>query len=282
MTLIIYADLLFLINFFSDFIIIFLTGLFSGTGLKPARTLLSAAVGSLCATFLLSFSDYGIYTALFVAIFPFILCYFAFGKRRISTFGNLIFYFYFSSVLLYGGMYAMMSVFNMFFGIPGFVGRIVLTLFFALAALLFYFIFRSICQRSIKINQNRVEAELSDGIKTYNLTLLVDSGNMVKDPFSSKPVAIISSSCLDKDLLNAVTGSLDGNHPTGYNHIRPRVIPIKTVSGTALLYAFIPQSMYIYMDKKKYNADCIIAIDNHENQFFGKDGIIPSTMLETL
>lgn len=282
MTVTIYADLLFFINFFSDFIIIYLTGLFSDVGLKPSRAFISALIGALCATLLLSFSLGGVFAALFAVVFPMIMCFIAFGKRSHGAFWNLVFCFYLSAVLLYGGMYVMMTVYNMLFGLPGFYGRLVLTLIFAAAALIFYFIFREICGRSIKKKSGIAEAEMHDGVRSYRLTLLSDSGNMVKDPFSARPVVIINPACIDNELLLAITGDNHSVTDTQYRHIKPRVVPVKTVSGTSLLYAFIPQSMYIIENGKRHRIDCIVAIDTNDNRFFGKDGIIPATLLEML
>ncbi len=278
----IYADLLFFINFFSDFIIIYLTGLFSDAGLQPSRAFISSFIGALLATVLLTLSVEGTYAVLFAVVFPFVMCYIAFGKRSHGAFINLVFLFYMSAVLLYGGMYVMMTLYNMLFGLPGFYGRLLLTLLFAAAALTLYFTFREICARSIKKKNGITEAELCDGVRTYKLTLLTDSGNMVKDPFSARPVVIINPECVDKELILAVSGENNFEKGTKYSHIKPRVVPVKTVSGTSLLYAFIPQSMYIVENGKKRRADCIVAIDTNSNRFFGRDGIIPSALLEML
>ncbi|MBE6704180.1 MAG: hypothetical protein E7583_02855 [Ruminococcaceae bacterium] len=282
MTLTIYADILFFINFLSDFIIIYLTGLFSDTGLRPLRAFISAVIGALCATALLSLSFGGIFASAFAVAFPMIMCFIAFGKRSHRAFWNIVFCFYMSAVLLYGGMYLMMTLYNMLFGLPGFTGRLILTLLFAALALIFYLLFRNLCQRSVKKEHGLVQAELCDGIRTYKLDLLTDSGNMVKDPFSARPVIIINPEHISAELLAAVTGNTAEGEHTGYAHIKPRVIPVKTVSGTTLLYAFLPQAMYIIQDGKRHKTDCIVAIDGNDNRFFGKDGIIPAALLEML
>ncbi len=134
--------------------------------------------------------------------------------------------------------------------------------------------------RSLKLQQDIVRCEIFDGIRTYDLTLFCDSGNFAKDPFSGKAVTVVKKSSIDSELYNALVSFLDKDTKSLlYSNIKPRVIPIKTVSGTSLLYGFIPKSVFVYKGKKKYPLDTIIAIDTHENSFFGKDGIIPAHLL---
>lgn len=280
MTSIIYADILFFLNFFSDIVILFMTGLFSGNGLKFVRTIFSALMGALFGTVVLCLGGTGAAAAIATAAFPALMCFAAFGKRRLSALANLIFYFYLSSVMLFGGVYAVVSVMCMFFSAQGIKGKAVIAALLIFAVALVYYIFSSLCRNGFGRKHDLVRARISDGVKTYDLDLLVDSGNMARDPFSQRPVAIIGAGSLDKDLISAVCDCDDRNKI--YPDIRPRVIPIKTVSGTALLYAFIPESMYIFTDGKMLKADCIIAIDRRNDPFFGRDGIIPATLLGTL
>lgn len=284
MTRIIYADLLFIINLFSDFFIIYLTGQFSGTGCSFGRLVLSSFIGALSGTAILCLDASGPGTVLFILLIPPLLCITAFKKRSIRALADIIVYFFFSSVILYGGVYAMASVISVFFGKAAVRERFIFTLLLIAAVFFVYILYSSFFTRGLKRKEKRVTAELNDGHRKYDLELLVDSGNLAKDPFSAKPVVIVRGSSLDKELIDALSHSFEEGYEriVSYKHIRPRVIPMKTVSGTALLYAFIPESMFILIDKKRIRADCIIAIDNHENSFFGKDGIIPETLLQTL
>ena len=283
MTEIIYADLLLLINLTADFLILLLTSLFSVAAPRLGRFLLSALIGALVGTCTVCIGENGIISVLAVCITPVIMCFVAFGKRRIRAFSGLVFYFYLSSVLLYGGMYAMFSFVSL-------LGRgSAPSLGFSVSLLLLggvfiiYMLCSSLCRSGIKRRENQVKAELFDGIRSYSLNLLVDSGNVARDPFSAKPVAVISGSALDKELIRAVSAGFDETiTQSEYSHIKPRVIPLKTVSGTSLLYAFIPKSLYIHTGGKKIKADCIVAIDTHDNSFFGRDGIIPQSLIGTV
>lgn len=176
----------------------------------------------------------------------------------------------------------MASVFSMIFRGLDISNGFILTVLFITATVFIYLLFSSFCSKAYKRDENCVRADMFDGKKNYSLSLLVDSGNMARDPFSAKPVVIINRNALDSELLDAVCSAFDEKDKDKcYNHIKPRVIPMKTVSGTTLLYAFVPESMHIILGNKKIKADCIIAIDSHENAFFGNDGIIPKVLLQT-
>ena len=280
MTTVIYADILFFLNMFSDFIILYLTGIFSGNGISFRRTAVCAVLGALIGTAVLCINIKGFAVVLITFLTPLLLCFSAFGKKSPASFGSIIFYFYLSSVLLFGGMYAASSILQMITGNSAFTEKAIVVFLLMLGIALVYLIFSSLSEKGFRHHENLVKAEIYDGIKTYTLELLVDSGNFARDPFSQRPVTIISEQSLDPGLVEAVCNSETKN--TAYTNIRPRVIPIKTVSGTALLYAFIPESMNIFINKKKLKANCIIAIDRRNNPFFGKDGIISGKLLKTL
>lgn len=144
-------------------------------------------------------------------------------------------------------------------------------------------LFSARISRAARVKENSVKVELFDGYKTYVLDLICDSGNFAKDPFSGKPVSVISKNSVDSELVKALSSTFSGDERVGnYTGIRPRVIPIKTVNGISLLYAFIPKGMYIIRGKEKLPIDTIVAIDNRENAFLGKDGIISSQIIENL
>lgn len=283
MTRVIYADLLFFINFLADFLIIYLTGVFFGCGCRLSGSLLSALLGASIGTVCICFGNAGLCALLIIIIAPPLMCLIAFGKRSIRTFGRLIFYFFFSSVILYGGVYAMAAVFSLIFRGIDISKCFLFTILFIIATVFLYLVFSSLCSKAYKRDEGCVRVDIFDGKRNYSLSLLVDSGNMARDPFSAKPVVIVSKNAFDNELLSAVCSAFDNDDKnSGYGHIKPRVIPMKTVSGTTLLYAFVPESMHIIIGKKKIKADCIIAIDSHENAFFGNDGLIPKVLIETV
>lgn len=102
--------------------------------------------------------------------------------------------------------------------------------------------------------------------KALKLCALRDSGNLLKDPFSGRSVVIISKNASDK--LGVCAGKLlQGS-------ARLRIIPIKSVGYSGLLYAFIPDLVKI---DGKARSVCV-ALDPKNRDFSGFDAIIPSNM----
>lgn len=282
MTTYIYADLLFTINLLADYIILYLTSRLTCSRTSIIRLLLGAMLGAAFGTVSVCISLSGVPLALLVIAIPVAMCIISFGRKRKRPFISLIFFFYISSVLLYGGMYAMHSFLSVIFkNVP--VRSVILIIILMLAVFFIYIITSSFLSRGIKHSSSNVKVEMCDGLKTYTLDFLCDSGNLAKDPFSGKPVTIVRRTSVDAELVSALTDALSDKKDHGkYSYIKPRVIPLKTVSGATLLYAFVPKSMFVYIGKEKKPLDTIVAIDNRDNAFFGKDGIISGELIETL
>lgn len=102
--------------------------------------------------------------------------------------------------------------------------------------------------------------------KKASLCALRDTGNMLRDPLSGRPVAILSKDAAKKlgvgeDIVMDAASKV-------------RVIPVKSVGHTGILYAFVPQIATV--DGKKQSI--CIALDPKNSDFSGYDAIIPSIL----
>ena len=102
--------------------------------------------------------------------------------------------------------------------------------------------------------------------KKVKLFALRDTGNMLKDPLSGRPVAVLSRDAAKKLGLSE-NSVMDAES-------KVRVIPIKSVGHTGILYAFVPKTAAV--DGKKQNI--CIALDPKNGDFSGYDAIIPSNI----
>lgn len=282
MITVVYADLLFFINLFANCTVLYLTARFSASHTRALKIFLSALVGAIFALFTELFFINGILLITSFILFSFIMCRIAFGKKSIKGTLTVLFFFYFSSIILYGGAVAMCNLMRIsgLFDFPP-SGFFTIALLIGITAILFT-VASKLCSRAARKDVGRVIAKIDDGIRTYELELYPDSGNFAKDPFSGKPVTVVSKSSVSPELYSALTGALSGEINEYCGHLKPRVIPIKSVGGTTLLYAFIPKSMYICDRNGNHEVDSIIAIDSRDCAFFGKDGIIPKILTETI
>ena len=281
MTLLVYADILFLVDFLADYAVLFLTSKLTSSRTSVFRLLLASFVGALGAVVLVCMDVRPVWRFLYIFAGAAALCLIAFGKRGARPFIKLLFFFFLSAFLLYGGMYALYSLYGMLFAharrAPPFLTTVVLLCF----AYCLYRGAHALWGHGVPLRA--ADVLLSDGVRDYHLTLLCDSGNLLRDPLSGKPVTIVSSRCLSPELLDALKNTLDkAETSASYRHIKPRVIPVKTVCGTSLLYAFVPQQALLLRGKESHALDTIVAIDTHENAFGDKDGVLPAALLTCL
>ena len=121
-------------------------------------------------------------------------------------------------------------------------------------------IFRFI--RKYKLRRNVMTVTTNKGVK--RLTVLSDSGNMLKDPINGLPVIVASVNEL-KDIIpqNVFFAlGLSKEYDTVSNVY---TIPYKTIAGSGILYGFRPDQCQI----NGKDIDCIIALCNNEGNFGG-------------
>lgn len=136
--------------------------------------------------------------------------------------------------------------------------------FFALAVLYGLYCRKKVYTRNMKI-------EITFGENKVKADVLVDSGNLVTEPFSALPVVILSSSVLPSPLDKPNIES---------SPIPLRAIPIRTETGLGLLYGFIPDSITLCPPfEKQRKVDAVIGIDTDNTDFAGCDGLLPGALL---
>ena len=91
---------------------------------------------------------------------------------------------------------------------------------------------------------------------------LIDSGNLLKDNITDKPITVVDKRLADEILQTdtSITSEL-------YNVKGFRIIPTKGVGGTKALYAFKPDETYIETEGKTLKIDSIIAISDELEEF---------------
>ena len=267
---IIYADILFLINFSVDFICLFLAGRLTSRLFSAWKMILSA---SLLALY--SFVPYlNIEIPVFLKIFMHFsfaaLCVFiAFWKSDIKKFFMSFMTFCITEALLGGAVSAINSLTSSWS--DGTYREIsakslAFSLFVSAVAAAVY---GSVCKNRMKIKSAKIKLSLGS-YETF-LNLLIDSGNLVTEPFSALPVIVVSSSALPPPY--------DSPDPDTYP-LRLRAIPFKTASGSGMIYGFLPESAeYCPLIGKKKKIEAYIGIDTETKSFSGFDGLMPPGLL---
>lgn len=222
----VYIDLVCIINFIYDFLILLTVSFTLKRNRKIYYYILSSIIGVL-SIFLLFLKINNIVLFLLKILISVIMVIVAFGYKSIKyTISNII-YFYMTSIILAGFLYLIKgnsSNFNLNYIVLLIIGPIILFIYYKSNKKLkntysdYY---------KIKIVFDNIE---------YNLVSFYDNGNNLKDPISRKSIIIVENSRLEKI----------------YNIRSPVYVPVITVKGTHLMKCFKP-SYIILNDKKIYN-----------------------------
>lgn len=174
----VYIDLVFLINFYFDFIILLTTSLILKRNVSIKRIILGSFIGS-CTTVLLFLEIDSFILFIFKFIFGVLMILGTFSYKNFSYFINNLIYLYFTSFILSGTLYLLELEFNI---------NIILIIIFSLFILYFYI--KEI--NKFKYNYNnylKVIIEYKDSV--YNLVGYIDSGNKLYDQYKNRPISLI-------------------------------------------------------------------------------------------
>ncbi len=268
-TIVIYADILFLINFSLDFLCLFITGRLLNREGKLLRQLAAALVGGLYS-FLPYIIEFPVAISLPLNLLAgTLICFIAFGWQNIKKFGIVFGSFMVSSALLGGLITSIYGITNQYS--DGIYRETDATSFFIICVIsaLVALSYGLICRR--KIHTSSAEIKISMGEKTVRMRLLADSGNLVTEPFSALPVIVVASCALP--------------HPFDMpeSEVFPlpiRIIPYRTGSGGSCFFGFRPDSIELILPAKKpKKIDAFIGIDTQNKSYSGYDGIIPTSII---
>lgn len=260
MVCVVYVDVLFVLNFIINYLILFASARLSGAPIHRLRVVLAGVVGAVYGV--LAFLDgFSALTALWVKIL--VACamvLIAYGGRDMRRnirlfliFCGLSFAFggcAFAVQLLTGGAGGRMDMRNGVFYLRIPLG--VLLASSALSYLIFSIVFRRSATGATK--HEILQVELSYGGRETMFYALVDSGNTLSDPLTNHPVMIVEYEIIRDILSGEVRGILDvcdaESLPLMLPELPPsarfQIIPYKTVgSDLSLMLAFRPDQIIV-------------------------------------
>lgn len=277
-----YIDVYFLINFTVDVLALYFASRFSGVKSTVLRLVLSGAVGSAfaCAVVLLNFRGVLFLLALVLSS---LLISFIFGGKithlhRFKLFSSFLIF-----ETLIGGLvsfsYSLLDKYmypNLREEEMGAENRSVLLL--ALLVLLAFGIIRImfLLFSGIK-SEKRAEIKICFLGKAVKLLALVDSGNLVRDPMSAKPVIIVK-----KGAVKHLLGNCESPEVSEDINVRARVrlIPVEGVGGSKMLVGV--RSDFVELDGGRRISEIVIALDNELGDFGGFNALMPAALLEDI
>ena len=271
--LVIYGDLVWLLNLLMDFLIIQLTGLVLKRNVSIFRSLIGAFLGSIVV--LLTFTPYAyvVGSPFMKILLSFFIVFSAFGRQRIITFLQIISIFYFSTFLLGGALLGLHYLFNAnsnnltkssFYGDPVswyfVLGMIPIVIFYARKSI------HQIAFTKWKLNE-MYEMEIVWRNTTIKVRGLMDSGNSLHEPLSRKPVIILDCSTNDFGLPTELVNLVRDSENTLQNKdsldvlsfFHASFVPYKSIGqSNQLLVAIKPTLVRLKINGKWYSTKSVL------------------------
>lgn len=255
----IYLDLVFLLNFFFDFILLFATSKVLKNIIKLKRLLLGSLVAS-TSIFLLFIELNSLslfFLKLIISIFIILVTY---GKRN---FLKNISYFYIISIILGGTLYLLNISFNyknkgILFINNGLSINLILTIIVT-PIIIFSYVKEVLLYKNTY--GNIYEVVISINNKKYRLKALLDTGNQLVDPYKKRSVILINNNNINIEEDNFI------------------LVPYKALNTKGLIKCFKPTSVTI---GNKEFTNCLIGLSKDNFSLNDIDCILPNKFKEDL
>lgn len=267
MATVLYADVLFLLNFSMDFLSLAATASLLSMRRRPVRIGIASALGALYAVTFTVADISGPLSLISAVMAALAMCIISFGY---SSLKDLI---YETSLMagcgaLLGGIMTAFLSSGVYIPAPTIIVS---------SAVLSFFVIR--CAK-MKKGCVSVEVEITYKNKTSTFSALCDSGNLMRDPFGAAPVMLVSRDVLCGILRVGEIDSLmsfDGDFP---DNVIIRPVPDYSNGAKRITAAFRADKVKVKYGSKELDADCFIAISPHPRGYFGgHDATVPSAII---
>ena len=262
----IYADMLFAINFSMDFISLFVTATVLKRKIHKKRTLIASVIGGLYGVLEIICSFKPIISAFLAITVSVLMCFVAYYEKNPKRFAGICILYWGVGACLGGFMSLFYSLLNRILAdyIKNYSYSEVYTgaRFFIISALaiLVSMVLGRLFNKEKNIKSTRIDVVLNK--KSFNLTALCDSGNLLTEPISGKAVVLVSSETM---LGKEIASSPD---------IRKRYIPYYGVENEGMLKGVVPEKILINGSEKT----AVVASIENKN-FAGYEACAPMSLV---
>lgn len=244
--MVVYADILILVNFIVDYFLIGLTARFLHKKTRLWRMLTGAAAGGIFSLYIfLPQSNFFVQIAVQIFMCT-ALCFITFGFGDIKTFLRSAAILFAVNFAYSGAMIALWLIFKPYGMVinNSVVYFNISPLFLILFSVIGYFaviILRKILKKNFSENIY-CDVTIKNDMQAIKLRGIVDSGNSLTDVFGISEIFITEKSVVDTILCEEKT-----------NPARFRKIPCSTVAGERLLDGYRIDDAVVFYNGKKYN-----------------------------
>lgn len=290
----VYADLLFLVNFSMDFLGFYLCARLLHRPLSLWRALLASALGGVYAVAVLFWTVGRVPAFLLDAVVCVALCALCMAERRErwSSLLRLSGLYLLISMLLGGAMTLLYSQLNR---IPGLTDRVSeeglsAWLFFGLAII--SGVLTTLWGRCFKkaTVERRVIVIVEEGGRRVELSGLCDSGNLLREPISGRPVIPVECSRLQGVMAPPLLQAATSKHISESVESLPvslvrrvRLIPARTALGERMMLAIAPEHLYLKegQEEQAHEVRALIAPTGLTEREDGIAALVPSELMMT-
>ena len=258
---VIYVDVLIIVNLFVNYFLLLTTSKFLNLKLKLSRFILGEILGSIYSLYIF-IPEPNLFVSVLVKLFmSIIMVAAAFEFNKIKQFLKIIVCFYAVNFAFSGTMFTLwcflkpngMIINNdiVYFNIS----PLTLIISTVVSYIIIEIINRVIEKKQLKSSKYEIGIKFKD--KYIVLNAKIDTGNLLKEPFSNLPVIVVKKS--EINLLIPEFNIFENiENQNEIKKLKIRIIPFKTVSGTGILPAFKPEYVVLKGNLKKqaYVAVC--------------------------
>lgn len=260
----VYVDLILVLNFGFDLLLIFATAIILRRQTNIKRMLCAALVGSL-TTLSLFISMNSFVLFLIKVVISIFMVLIAFGYRDIRYIFKNLFYLYTSSIILGGFLYLLNLEFSykntgLVFYYNGLSVNFIILIILS-PIIIYAYIKQGIELKNNYSNYYNIDIYLKDG-RVIETTAFVDTGNKLEDPYKKRPIILLSKSLISID----------------YNKDPILLVPYDSLNNHSLLKCIIPDKIFIQGIGFKDNF--LIGLSEEEFGIDGVDCILNSRLIE--
>ena len=254
---VLYADVLFLVDFSMDTVAIWLSSKLLHSPLKSIRCAVAASIGALSSTVLTVLMADRIISIIIGIITSLVMCFVVFGYGGLFVFVKRCAVLWTVGMILGGIMTFLLSHGNYSRVYTGdeLNSKTNVHLFpvaAGICSLFMYFLRRVNRKRNVMVS-------IIMNSQTIDTVGLVDSGNLLKDPISGDGVIVVSKSLLPDTYLGIDVTDLKSLTEHGFAD-RMRLIPVSGVTGSKVLVAFRPEK--VRLDGR--TVKCLVAVSDEQ------------------
>lgn len=258
----IYVDLIILLNFFLDFLLLLSVSLILRRNTKIYKLLIGALLGgiSVLSLFIKMSSSELFILKVLVSI---IMVMVSFDFKNFKYFISNMVYLYLLSIVLGGFLYLINNELSykntglVFFN-NGFSINLFIVIFLS-PIIIFLYVKQARYQKEELSNYYEVDITFLNGI-TKHLTGFLDTGNNLYDPYKKRPIIIINKSILKEYNPNII------------------LVPCVTVKDESMLKCF--KIRKIIINGKKIKDECLVGISDNNFEIDGVDLLLHKKIIK--